>query len=237
MGKANADDEGKGNEKKGKEKKSPGDPWDPFGPFGPYMSGSGGFDFSEFFKNFNRMFQDPNFFRPFQNMIRDIMEQVKLDPEAIANAARDWENMSEEERRKLMPQVKGPFVYGFNLSFGPDGTPRFDSFGNVHPKPGKTEVKDTRDPLVDVFEEDDTVVVVAEIPGVSKGDIKLSATETSLTIKAEARDGKRRYEKTIPLTAEINPDVAKARYQNGILEVRLQKVGPREQRGSEIPVD
>ena len=40
-------------------------------------------------------------------------------------------------------------------------------------------------PAVDVYEENDDVVIKAEIPGLSKEDISVQVTDSSLTIKRE----------------------------------------------------
>lgn len=121
---------------------------------------------------------------------------------------------------------------------GPDGKPIFDSFGNVEKKSTKVpekepEARPERDPLVDVYEEDDQIVVVMEVPGVEKDQIKIEASSMELEIIAnntENREHPVSYRKSIPLPKEINPNVAKARYTNGILEVKLTKVGEKQQK-------
>lgn len=40
-------------------------------------------------------------------------------------------------------------------------------------------------PAIDVFEEDDKLVVKAEIPGMKQDDINVSVTNSTLTIKEE----------------------------------------------------
>lgn len=221
-----------------KKRRDDRDHWNPFGPGDPGRAPPKfGNDWSAFFNSFNRFFRDPDMFRPFEGMIRDLMDQLRLNPGMTGSPPGDVEDRDEPARPPEFPQVKGPFVYGFNMSLGPDGKPKINSFGNVRPRgPGKTEVTDVRDPLVDVMEEDESLVVVAELPGVTKQDIKLRATETSLNIRAVSEDGARQYEKNLELPAKINPNVAKARYQNGILEVRLTKIddAPAE---SHIPVE
>ena len=56
------------------------------------------------------------------------------------------------------------------------------------PQPsGETVFEDVREPLVDVYEEEDHVLVLAEIPGVSKKDVQLDLAGDRLTIEAPAR--------------------------------------------------
>ena len=130
-----------------------------------------------------------------------------------------------------------PAVFGFSMGIGPDGKPTLQNFGNVKQEEGKPEVKEVRNPLVDIVEEGDELIVVAEVPGVKKEDITLSATETTLSIQAKSQDRERNYEKVVDLPAKINPNIAKARYTNGILEVRLEKIGAKKQQGSSIRVE
>jgi len=118
-------------------------------------------------------------------------------------------------------------MYGFNVGIGPDGNPTVDSFGNIKPKPytGKPEVQKSRIPLVEVQELDDQLIVIAEMPGVLKEEIELKSTTNSLTISTKPGTHSRSisYYKEIDLPVAINSDYAKARYTNGILEIKLKK--------------
>jgi len=120
-----------------------------------------------------------------------------------------------------------PFIYGFSVTSRPGEEPEIREFGNIHPLAGDVEIGERR-PIVDVFESDDEVQVVAEMPGVEKDDIKLDATETSLDISAKTRD--REYSERVALPARVDPDSAKASYKNGVLEVILKRVEPKEKK-------
>lgn len=124
----------------------------------------------------------------------------------------------------------GPFVYGYSVTVGPDGKPVIREFGNVKHSTRLTqsgrqrpmmEVKGKREPLTDVIQEEDIVRVIAEVPGVEKGDINLDATEKSLTISVDT--DRRKFYKEIELPVAVDPKSAKASYKNGILEVLLNK--------------
>ncbi len=132
---------------------------------------------------------------------------------------RDIEDMF---RRAESGEIK-PIVRGFSIRIGPDGKPEIREFGT------KPTIKETgieeRKPLVDVIETDNEIQVIAEMPGVNKDDIELNATETSLEIRAEGEN--RKYYETVELPAEVEPDSAKARYNNGVLEVILKKKTPK----------
>ena len=63
--------------------------------------------------------------------------------------------------------------------------------------------------------------MIAEVPGVNKGDIKLTGTERTLTIKAHSQD--RKYEKSVSLPVAVDIQTAKAKYKNGVLEVTIDR--------------
>ena len=133
--------------------------------------------------------------------------------------------MDDMMRRAVeMPKAQegvSPFVYGFSMSVGSDGKPVIREFGNVEPTAKGPLLKEEREPLVDVMDEGREVVVVTELPGVEKDEIKLEATERSLKISVDS--AKRRYLKELDLGHLVDPRSAKATYKNGVLEVRLLK--------------
>jgi HSP20 family protein len=136
-----------------------------------------------------------------------------------------------------MPRVEEgplPFVYGFSMSVGPDGRPVIREFGNVEPGAAGPLVKEEREPLVDVMESDGEVVVVSELPGVEREDIRLEATDRSLRVEVEA--AKRRYLKELELPHLVEPGSARASYKNGVLEVRFSK-SERKQPGRTVKVE
>src|SRR5213594_5027829 len=92
------------------------------------------------------------------------------------------DRMMEEMMQKAftMPRAEDgpqPFVYGFSMSVGPDGKPVVREFGNLEQSSRGPLLKEEREPLVDVMEEGDEIIVVIEIPGVEKKDVKLEATD------------------------------------------------------------
>ncbi len=127
------------------------------------------------------------------------------------------------------------FVMGYSITIGPDGKPVIREFGD---KPTITPkgTEDKREPLVDIIEEKNKIKVIAELPGVSKADIELNATEKNLEIKVE--NAERKYYKSVELPAKIKPDTADAKYNNGVLEVSIEKKEPskEEKKGKKINI-
>jgi len=149
--------------------------------------------------------------------IDDIFERMMRDIEDIF-------------RRAEMGEIK-PIVRGFSIRIGPDGKPEIREFG-TKPTIRESGIEE-RKPLVDVIETDNEIQVIAEMPGVNKEDIELKATETSLEIRASGEN--RKYYETVDLPAEVDPDSAKARYNNGVLEVVLTKKA--QKGGKKIKID
>ena len=111
-----------------------------------------------------------------------------------------------------------PIVWGYSINFDSDKKPIFREFGHVPNKDGSfTLDQKTREPLVDIIEDDEIITVILEIPGVEKKDISLSSSETELEIKAD------RFYKKLNLASPVIPNQANAQYKNGILEVKLNK--------------
>jgi HSP20 family protein len=126
---------------------------------------------------------------------------------------------------------------GVNVGLDSEGNPIMDSFNSTKSKskPEKRGEKEVREPLVDINEEEDEIIVIAELPGTEKENIKLNANAHTLTIstKEETNAGHKFY-KEVSLPSAVNSDYAKARYINGILEVKLKKIRSGKQSNIEI---
>ncbi len=130
----------------------------------------------------------------------------------------------------------GPFVYGYSVTVGPDGKPVIREFGNIKPTShGKkpVEVQDKREPLVDIFNEQNSVRVIAELPGVEKKDINLNIEDKTLTVSVEKP---RTYYKKIELPVSVDTSTPQAQYRNGILEINLKKPKDEKPEGKKIDI-
>lgn len=114
-------------------------------------------------------------------------------------------------------------VYGFTVKVGGlGGKVKVEPFGNVRKgKGGETVIDEVREPLVDVFEEEDHTLVVAEMPGIEDKDIKVELSDDILEISGE--DKGKNYHKEIFLKTSFTEDKMSYSYKNGILEIRLKK--------------
>ncbi|MBI1747094.1 MAG: Hsp20/alpha crystallin family protein [Acidobacteria bacterium] len=118
--------------------------------------------------------------------------------------------------------VKG--TYGFSVRLmEADGPPVVENCGNIRADATHgTVIESAREPLVDVFNENDHVLVIAELPRVEEKDIAYELYDrTRLRIAAVRQD--RRYSKEVELPVPVILSKACASYQNGIFELRLPK--------------
>jgi len=171
----------------------------------PFSRGSIFGDIDEVFREMEEMMRKQ--FEEFSKMTpRDLIRERTLPD---GTKVREW----------------GPFVYGYSVTIGPDGKPQIREFGNVKPETRlgmpRINIKEKREPLVDIMETDSEVKVIAELPGVEKEDIKLYGTENKLTISVDTAE--RKYHKEVELPAKVDTKKTKASYKNGVLEVTLQK--------------
>jgi HSP20 family protein len=111
---------------------------------------------------------------------------------------------------------------GFSVKIGPDGKPKIQEFNSRQPQQPESEVSDDPEPLVDIIEEGETVVVLVALPGVDKDDIDLRITGDTLTFSVDAVDFE--WYDELKLPARVNPKSVRASYKNGVLEIKVKKV-------------
>ncbi len=126
-----------------------------------------------------------------------------------------------------------PYVRGFSIRMGPEGEPEIREFGNEDltrgfggHEEGLPEEQE-QETLIDVMKDEEEVHVLADMPGVNKEDIDVKAASTSVNITAEGES--REYSEKVDLECKVYPDTAKARYNNGVLEVTLKRKEPEEE--------
>ncbi len=124
------------------------------------------------------------------------------------------------EIKGLPKDVKG--VYGFKISTMRGGKPVIETFGNVKETAKGPVVEEVREPIVDVFDEKEHILVIVELPGVSKEKIKVEVNGDILNLSTSDKD--RQYAKEILLPHKVNAETIKTSYKNGILEITLEKL-------------
>jgi HSP20 family protein len=174
----------------------------------------------EWFKKRRSPSKDPfsNIDDMFREMEKMMDEELKSFTEKVPKEYVKERKLPDGSTIKEM----GPFVYGYSMKIGSDGKPEIQEFGNIKKGlKGTPQVKEEREPLVDIVETNEDIHVVAELPGVEKTDIKLHGTEDSLTISVDTPNYK--YYKEAALPAKVRVKEAKSCYKNGVLEVIIPK--------------
>lgn len=121
------------------------------------------------------------------------------------------------DKIKGLKDLKG--VYGVRVRTMADGRPSVQPFGNIKRSPKGPVVEEVREPIVDVFEEEQQIQIVSEMPGIEEKDIQLDINGDILTINAAGE--KRKYQKEILLSKECKAGDMTWAYKNGILEIRI----------------
>jgi len=115
---------------------------------------------------------------------------------------------------------------------------------------GRTVTSQLWSPAIEVAQRDRSLVIRAELPGLSKEDVKVEVTPDGLLIQGERKEehveeqegvvrSERRYGKfsrTIPLPEGANAEQAKAQFNNGVLEITIP-VPETKVRRREIPIE
>ena len=112
-------------------------------------------------------------------------------------------------------------VYGFTVRTGLGQKTKVEPFGNIRKTKTGPKVTETREPIVDVFDEKDHVLIIAELPGIDEKTIKLDFKKDILLL--EAGSGNRKYSKEILLKSKIDFDSREMNFKNGILELKFKK--------------
>ncbi len=136
--------------------------------------------------------------------------------------------MEEEGKREVKregeftsPSGRVKAVYGFSVKTSVGGKPVVEPFGNVRKTPKGPVVEEERQPLVDVFDEKDHVLVIIELPGVEEKQISTQIKGDILTLSAVSSD--RKYYKEVILPKDVDHGTLKNKYKNGVLEIRINK--------------
>lgn len=112
-------------------------------------------------------------------------------------------------------------MYGISLKGTVGGKPIIETFGNVRHTPKGAVVTEEREPIVDIFDEKEEVVIIAEMPGIKKEDIRLELKENTLDISAKGRD--RTYKKKIAIPKGTKGEISEYSYESGLLKVKIKK--------------
>ena len=115
---------------------------------------------------------------------------------------------------------KAQGVYGLSFRTLADGVPKVERFGNIRRTEDGPVVADVREPLVDLFDEPDEIVLVAEMPGANEEDVSVELHDDVLVLETS---GERKYAREVLLPAAVDAASLQKTFRNGILELKLKK--------------
>lgn len=106
-------------------------------------------------------------------------------------------------------------------------------------------------PNLEVREQDNRLIVSADLPGLNKEDVKVEVTNEGLAIQGERRQEQEqrqggvyrsersygRFYRLIPLPEGAETDKAKADFKNGVLQVQVPLSQQQKQRSRQIPIN
>jgi HSP20 family molecular chaperone IbpA len=152
----------------------------------------------------------------------DISGKLRQFFDALASTA---EGLAEAEGGQTPFSLAGKdarAVFGYTVRVGLDGL-KAERFGDAPPPRRAAEPTPAppaaRAPIVDVFEEGDTLRILAELPGADTAEINCSAESRAVHI---ATTGAHVYRKTVPLPHAVDPASLTQSCRNGILELSLR---------------
>lgn len=109
----------------------------------------------------------------------------------------------------------------------------FDDFPSL-----QNRATESFSPRIDISEDDNSIFVNTELPGVKKEDIKLTIEDNILTIEGEKKNEDEKKEKnyyrtervygkfhrSFTLPVEVDPDKVEAKYEDGTLKISMAKL-------------
>jgi HSP20 family protein len=119
--------------------------------------------------------------------------------------------------------AKGVFGFTVKTGLGGEGV-KVEPFGNIKKDKatGRSVVQEVREPLIDMLEERDHLLLVAEMPGIQADQVKIEIKEDILTLTAA--NGDKKYHKELLLPKSYDPDKVTISAKNGIVEIRCQQL-------------
>lgn len=117
-------------------------------------------------------------------------------------------------------------VYGFTVRTGIGGDRdevKVEPFGNIKQdkQTGRAVVQEVREPVIDLFDETDQIILIAEMPGVTVDEVMAEVADDILTLRAGK--GERSYYKEVMLPARCNSGIISITCNNGVVEIRCAK--------------
>lgn len=155
----------------------------------------------------NPYFEDDEVFEDIKGFYKHLMDRMFKEMREFEKAVAAGQLKGKWAVKPIeKPGVRGYVARGsFQLNREPTNIPR-------------RAFEENREPLTDVFEEEEQIKVYIELPGVEKDDIQLNVTDQHVEVKA-----KNFFTKVELPSCNASFETAAAAYKNGVLEVTIPK--------------
>ena len=191
-------------------------------------------DINEFFKRIKSNY--PYFMPIFNDLFKDLDGFEEIFNEFEHEMNNDLVNMINRIESEGQHRSES-FIYGYSINIDENGKAEINEFGNIKSSPEgeeNLEVSESREALVDIIEGKNAVTVVIELPGVEKSDIKVEIKESIIFV---TMINSKNYYKEIPLTSKIISNSARAKYNNGILEIIINKDNKNDSKNNTVVIE
>ena len=165
-------------------------------------------------------------------------------------------------REQSLPSLLGASPFTFMRRFSEEMDRLFEDFGiergwlaprferDFFPNTFGSLEQSAWSPQIEVFEREGKFIVRADLPGMTKDDVKVEVTDDAITLSGERRqeheekrEGFYRSERSygsfyrqIPLPEGVRADDATATFQNGVLEISMQAPQREERRSRQLQI-
>jgi HSP20 family protein len=177
-----------------------------------------------------------------ENYVGDIKKASSEKGHEIKEELKDVKHEAEIEKEKLIEKSKAEDVHpaekvlGDIISKFKQGTDQINEMMTDYTKDSKSK-KSVELPLVDVFDTNEEVILIADIPGVKKEHINLGISKNCVEIEVKYKDipdikdskliiNERCYgikKRKIPIKTDINVKKASAKWEDSVLTINLPK--------------
>jgi len=177
------------------------------------------------------MVSSDEFFGDFDAFSSNFVKRIQRMMSEFDKATKNGDLKGKWEIKQIdRPGVKGYSIQGHFGSDQPleplDPFSPFEPLDPMRRRPAprrpfevpESALKETREPLTDIFEDEKAMKIYVEVPGEEKDDIQLNVTAGKIEVKAK------NFYKMIDLpTSSIEMEKASSKHKNGVLEVTIPK--------------
>jgi HSP20 family protein len=174
----------------------------------------------------------------FGNFFGDIDMEFSQAEEMLSRILNTARGIDPSTKNLFRDAATFPFYYRSQITVSTEGKPQIRNFENVKPSVRRViEQPNIREPFVDILvdEKNNSLVITAEMPGISKEDIRVNVSSNLIVLHGEK--GNKKYHTEIPVETDLDDSSARAHYTNGILDLKLKLKEHLKSNGRDINIE